>query len=325
MMNYETLEETLNGMLKTLSTPCIVGPHGIGKTSFVKAYAEKHGYHFVSFRLGQCSDVGDVLGRMVEANGRSAYLPLEVFPVAADKPVLLFLDEVNRTTRDLLQYIFEVIEPTEPKRLGSYIMPKGSRVVCAMNPEGGDYVVNSFSDAAFWSRLVKLEVLPTNDEFLKFVREGKVKDFFSSHREFISDRRAITQFAELYEAGLGRGMAAVVESMFGRAVGLAFQTWLQEQNTKVFTLEAVLSDKLPKKLSLSEKMQVCNLLRDAVQAGRCQWSKPDCVALKRFLLMLDKETFFTLAKDVEPGSFLNVSYMWEDKDLEKKFQYWSKL
>lgn len=318
MNSYKMVETALNGLFKTLSTPCLVGPHGIGKTSFVKDYAKRHGYEFVSFRLGQCSDVGDVLGRMVEANGRSAYLPPEVFP-QTNKPVLLFLDEINRTTKDLLQYIFEVIEPTEPKRLGSYNLPAGSRVVCAMNPDTADYQVNGFDDAAFWSRLVKIEVMPTNDEFLQFVPEGEVKRFFNAHRELISDRRAITQFAIAYKAGLAEAAGVIAESMLGKSTGQLFMSFVGDEKQKSFSLEDVLAGKLPKKMSLSDKMQVCNLLRDAVQNGRNTWSADECAELKKFFLSLDKEAFETLVKDIEIGSPLYTGHMYNDADLIKKF------
>jgi len=318
MNSYKMVETALNGLLKTLSTPCLVGPHGIGKTSFVKDYAARHGYEFVSFRLGQCSDVGDILGRMVESDGRSAYLPPEVFP-RTNKPVLLFLDEINRTTKDLLQYIFEVIEPTEPKRLGSYVLPAGSRVVCAMNPDTADYQVNGFDDAAFWSRLVKLDVMPTNDEFLQFVPEGEVKKFFNAHRELISDRRAITQFAIAHKAGLAEATAIIAESMLGGSTGKLFVAFMADEQQKSFTLDDILAGKLPKKLSLSDKMQVCNVLRDAVQNGRCVWNKEECASLKKFFMSLDKEAFFTLAKDIEAGSPLFTAHLYDDAELKKKF------
>lgn len=319
MLSYTEFEPTLTAILKTLTTPCLVGPHGIGKTSFIKDYAERHGYHFVSFRLGQCSDVSDVLGRMVERNGRTAYLPHEKFPTNTDKPVLLFLDEINRASKDLLQYVFEVIEPTEPKVLGSYRFPPGSRVVAAMNPDTADYIVNGFDDAAFWSRLLKLEVMPTNDEFLKYVQDGPVKDFFHSHRELIKDRRAISQFALLHAAGLGPGGADVAKGMLGAETAGVWLAWANSLQKVTYSLEQVLTGKLPAGMGVSEKGQVCALLRDAVVGGRSTWNKTECEHLKQFFLSLDKEMMLVLAKDLRSGSPLFTSYLHNDKQLTEAF------
>jgi hypothetical protein len=318
MLNWKETTETLNAILKTSSTACLVGPHGIGKTSFVRDYAASHGFEFVSFRLGQCSDVCDVLGRMVERDGRTSYLPPEVFP-KGNKPVLLFLDEINRTSKYLLQYIFEIIEPNPVKRLGSYVLPAGSKIIAAMNPATEDYVVSAFEDKAFWSRLICLDVMPTNDEFLAFVEEGPVKQFFSSHRELINDRRAITQFSLLYKQGLGAGQNAVCKAMLGEAAAVAFTAWLADQKAPVYTLEQVLEGKFSKKLNLSDKMQIANLLRDSVAGGRNTWSAEECKNLADYFVQLDKEGFLVLKKDIEKGSPLYCNGMYENKALIKKF------
>ena len=140
----------------------LVGGHGVGKSQIVRDhFAESDGPDVVPFFLGQMADPGDLLGLMNKdvASGRSVFLPPYWWP-ADDRPVVLFLDELNRARPELLQTVMEL---ALDQRLAGRRLPVGSRLVAAVN-DGDQYQVTDL-DPALVSRFNVYRFQPTADDW----------------------------------------------------------------------------------------------------------------------------------------------------------------
>jgi len=76
---------------------------------------------------------------------------------------IAFLDEINRSEDDVLQASFQLVLD---RAVGMYTVPSGWMIACAgnyMNAEGGNYVVNNFTDEAFLDRFCHLNVTVGGD------------------------------------------------------------------------------------------------------------------------------------------------------------------
>lgn len=82
----------------------LTGRHGIGKSQILTKYFETKGMPVKTLFLGQMSDPGDLLGLPTkdEATGKTTFMPPYWFPIDG-KPIVLFLDELNRARPEILQ------------------------------------------------------------------------------------------------------------------------------------------------------------------------------------------------------------------------------
>lgn len=89
---------------------------------------------------------------------------------AQDEPVLLFIDEVNRGSKDTLNAAMPL---WAERKLGTKTLGPNVRVVAAMNPPHGSYAVNAvFSeDSAMRRRLVQIGVKFSDSDFAAYRRD----------------------------------------------------------------------------------------------------------------------------------------------------------
>lgn len=195
----------------------ICGNHGIGKSEAVKQAAADLKVPCIDIRLSQC-DVGDLKGMPFHVKGRTVFAPPDFFPLDeievkslhellditeeiatgthGDKGIL-FLDEINRANREVQQAAFELVLD---RRLNMRPLPKGWRVVAAINAEDNIYSVNSM-DPAFLSRFFVINFEPSQQEFfaygekkgwhpviLNFLR--KMPEFIDPTTELLNDASA---------------------------------------------------------------------------------------------------------------------------------------
>jgi hypothetical protein len=170
-MNITQLSNTLPFLKEAGLVPNIIGKHGVGKSSIVKQFAEQNGYGFYPFFLGQMSDVADLLGLPEfdrDANGKAVSTSF-IHPAKLPKKPksILFFDELNRASKDLIQAIFQLaLEGT----CHDYTLPEDSMIIMAMNPATDDYSVLDFADKAFADRFVHINLDPTHEEFHSYMR-----------------------------------------------------------------------------------------------------------------------------------------------------------
>lgn len=148
----------------------LVGSHGIGKSQILTEYYAKKGMNVVSLFLGQMSDPGDLIGlpNKDEKSGKTVFMPPFWFPVDG-KPIVLFLDELNRARPEVLQTIMDL---ALNRKLAGRTLPEGSRLISAVN-DGGEYQVVEL-DPALLSRFNVYKFIPSVDEWLRWAEEASI-------------------------------------------------------------------------------------------------------------------------------------------------------
>ena len=166
MQNTINTEELLEVLKVTPPEQNIMlaGNHGIGKSQIITDYFTKKKLKVVTLFLGQMSDPGDLIGlpHYDEATGLTTFSPPYWFPIDG-KPIVLFLDELNRARPEILQTIMDL---ALNKKLAGRPLPQGSRIVSAVNA-GDEYQLTDL-DPALVSRFNIYTFKPSSDEWLKW-------------------------------------------------------------------------------------------------------------------------------------------------------------
>ena len=148
----------------------LTGKHGIGKSQILEKFFTARGERVVILFLGQMSDPGDLIGlpRLNTETGKTDFMPPYWFPTDG-KPVVLFLDELNRARPEVLQTIMDL---TLNRTLAGKKLPEGSRVISAVN-DGEEYQLTDL-DPALVSRFNIYEFRPTVQEWLLWAAQKKL-------------------------------------------------------------------------------------------------------------------------------------------------------
>ena len=155
----------------------LVGNHGIGKSEILTEYFSGKGMNVVPLFLGQMSDPGDLIGipNRNDTTGKTEFMPPYWFPLDG-KPVVLFLDELNRARPEVLQTIMDL---ALNRTLAGRKLPDGSRIISAVN--AGDQYQLTDLDPALVSRFNVVTFRPTVQEWLLWAEkvgvDARVRDF----------------------------------------------------------------------------------------------------------------------------------------------------
>jgi len=171
MININTTE--LYQLLDTMPAEqniMLAGKHGIGKSQILTHYFEAKGMKVVALFLGQMSDPGDLIGlpNKDQKTGKTEFMPPYWFPVDG-KPIVLFLDELNRARPEVLQTIMDL---ALNRKLAGKSLPEGSRLISAVN-DGEEYQLTDL-DPALVSRFNIYSFRPTAEEWLLWASKNGV-------------------------------------------------------------------------------------------------------------------------------------------------------
>lgn len=176
VINSTELKETLN-LTPATQNIMLVGKHGIGKSEILTNYFQNEGMKVVTLFLGQMSDPGDIIGlpskiETKDSRGKitsqTDFTPPYWFPIDG-KPIVLFLDELNRARPEILQTVMDL---TLNRKLAGKLLPTGSRVIAAVN-DGEEYQLTDL-DPALVSRFNIYEFKPTVEEWLNWAVANKL-------------------------------------------------------------------------------------------------------------------------------------------------------
>lgn len=186
-INIKQLENIL-AVMPSSQNIMLVGKHGIGKSEILTYYFADKGIPVVALFLGQMSDPGDLIGlpRLNEETGITEFVPPYWFPVNG-KPVVLFLDELNRARPEILQTIMEL---ALNRTLAGHALPEGSRVISAVN-DGDEYQLTDL-DPALVSRFNIYEFHPSVQEWIRWASQNhldeRVIQFIQSHTDMLDGK-----------------------------------------------------------------------------------------------------------------------------------------
>ncbi len=259
---------TINtGDLKTIleTTPStqnilLVGKHGIGKSEIITRHFEDQGIPVIALFLGQMSDPGDLIGlpNKDEATGKTEFMPPYWFPMD-DKPVVLFLDEMNRARPEILQSVMDL---SLNRKLAGRSLPEGSRVIAAVN-DGEEYQLTDL-DPALVSRFNVYFFSPTVGEWLFWAKQHdvdqRVINFIEEHPDELEknvdinkgtfdktpDRRAWVRVSGLLKgmnADTGMDMNRMAKMITGVIGARSASMFIQSLNqSRMLTAREVLAD-----------------------------------------------------------------------------------
>ncbi len=170
----------------------LVGRHGIGKSRILEDFFAARREKVVTLFLGQMSDPGDLIGlpHLDEATGRTEFMLPYWFPVDG-KPVVLFLDELNRARPEVLQTVMDL---TLNRKLAGKSLPEGSRIISAVNG-GSEYQLTDL-DPALVSRFNIYEFAPSVDDWINWAKESgldsRIISFIEENPELLDGDEAFT-------------------------------------------------------------------------------------------------------------------------------------
>lgn len=169
-MNTERLDRLITTLYeaneKKVYVPIVVwGEAGVGKSQAVARAASRLGINFVDLRLGS-QEVGDLMGLPQIENGRTHYAAPAWWPEQGTKGIL-FLDEMNRSHRDIRGAIFQLILD---RRMMTHQLPDGWLIIAACNPATENYEVDDSYDKAFMARFCHVTLQPDTKEWLEWAK-----------------------------------------------------------------------------------------------------------------------------------------------------------
>lgn len=183
-VNIVELKQLLE-VLPSTHNLMLVGSHGIGKSEILTDYFKEKGMPVVALFLGQMADPGDLIGLPCkdEVTGKTDFMPPYWFPTDG-KPIVLFLDELNRARPEILQTVMDL---ALNRKLAGKMLPEGSRIISAVN--AGDQYQLTDLDPALVSRFNIVNFKPTVEEWLLWARKNnlddRVTDYIDENKQWL--------------------------------------------------------------------------------------------------------------------------------------------
>lgn len=145
----------------------IWGPPGIGKSSLVQQFAAQVGLPCVSL-LGSQLAPEDLMGVPQIVDGVSRFCPPAM--IARKEPYCLFLDELNACSHEVQKAFYSLIHE---RRVGEYVLPKGSIVIGAGNRAQDSAIVKPMSSALL-NRMVHVHLKVSNRDWLEWAKQSDI-------------------------------------------------------------------------------------------------------------------------------------------------------
>jgi hypothetical protein len=254
------------------------GPTGVGKSHVAAAIAADEGKPFIDVR-GSTMQEGDVIGypdlEAMKENGVATFCLPAWYVRACNEPVVLMLDELNRSMPGVMQSFFQIVLDRElgnDKDGNPVRLHPETRVIAAVN-FGSEYDVNDM-DPALLRRFYVADIEPTVGDWIEWANENSLDsvlvDFIrqnpahwrvepssvepgtvvptpaSWHRLDDSYKYAEWTPSDLAGGNLPTGFYAMALGMVGSEAAIAFQDFVKNYE-KVISAEDVLEGRLSNK------------------------------------------------------------------------------
>ena len=170
-VDFATFSQIVHHVTNVRKPVLLRGRHGIGKSTVVYQYAAQQDMEVVERRASQMTE-GDLVGLPSIADNSTTFNPPDWFKAACDRPVVLFLDEVDRATLEVRQGIFEL---TDSRKLNGHTLHPDTLVFAAVNggEHGAQYQVGEM-DPAELDRWTVFDIEPSVEDWLSWAKDSEV-------------------------------------------------------------------------------------------------------------------------------------------------------
>ena len=319
------------------------GPTGVGKSHLARQVADTHGLPFIDVR-GSTMSEGDVGGYpdlegMKENNVMTFCMP-SWFMRACNEPVVLMLDELNRSLPGVQQSFFQLVLDRElgnDKNGVPYRLHPETRVLAAVN-HGSEYDVNEM-DPALLRRFWVADIVPTAADWIDWAKNNGIDsvliDFIrqnpahlrvdpstvepgtvcpnpaSWHR--VNECLVHMGMAPADMAGKANpeGMYALAMGMVGTEAAIAFCSFVKDYEIQI-TAEDVLNGKLKADAVSAVAVSMLNNVVDKIadHSKENDWTEKQSVNVDKFARALSGEMMVVLwNKIAAAGNIKNIQQM----------------
>ena len=192
-VDFATFSQIVDHVTAVRKPVLLRGRHGIGKSTVVYQYAAQQNMEVVERRASQMTE-GDLVGLpSIEADS-TRFNPPDWFKAACDRPVVLFLDEVDRATLEVRQGIFEL---TDSRKLNGHKLHDDTLIFAAVNggEHGAQYQVGEM-DPAELDRWTVFDIEPSVEDWLAWANDSGIsQEIFN----FINQNRAHLEHTDDFE------------------------------------------------------------------------------------------------------------------------------
>ena len=191
-IDFKTFSSIINPILNAKFPVLVRGRHGIGKSTIVYQKAEELGLPVVERRASQMTE-GDLLGLPKVAKGVTTWCAPDWLAEACSKPVVLFLDEVDRATMEVRQGIFELCDS---RKIAGHTLHKDTLIFACVNggEHGSQYQVGEM-DPAELDRYTVFDVEPSVEDWLAWAKGRIATEIF----DFINHNHKHLEHNDDYE------------------------------------------------------------------------------------------------------------------------------
>ena len=192
-VDFATFSQIVDHVTAVRKPVLLRGRHGIGKSTVVYQYAAQQDMEVVERRASQMTE-GYLVGLpSIEADS-TRFNPPDWFKAACDRPVVLFLDEVDRATLEVRQGIFEL---TDSRKLNGHKLHNDTLIFAAVNggEHGAQYQVGEM-DPAELDRWTVFDIEPSVEDWLAWANDSGIsQEIFN----FINQNRTHLEHTDDFE------------------------------------------------------------------------------------------------------------------------------
>lgn len=290
-IDFATLNKVIDPILDARFPVMLRGRHGIGKSEVVYQIARNRKLPVVERRASQMTE-GDLVGLPSLGDECTKWNPPDWFKLACQKPVLVFLDEVDRAIIEVRQGIFEL---TDSRKLNGHCLHPDSLIVAAVNggQHGEQYQVGDM-DPAEIDRWAVFDLSPSVNDWIKWATESNkvdsvIIDFIKQNREHLEhngdfepnkkypSRRSWKRFNDtLKKAGMldewHKDVLVLGVGFIGHEAAISFSDFFEKYDRQVTPKDILVHGKhdlvkdfeLVDHCALIEKMDRMNFFKDTV-------------------------------------------------------------
>ncbi|MFW6130872.1 MAG: AAA family ATPase, partial [Atribacterota bacterium] len=314
------------------------GNHGVGKTSLVRNFAEKHNMRCTVLNLANQSPE-DLLGQI---DGKGGYY-LPDWITTDNTPTIYFLDEINRAPKFVLQCMFNFI--LEGRIHKNQVVKEKDMVIAAANPPSENYEVLEFEDDAFNSRFAHFILSPTKQEFIEYLNDKEIKNniiqkavnnskiLFQNNSINLSwkgsyDNRNLERCALLLEHMSHNDIKEVGLSLMTAFVGYDAASIIMNEFNSIekTSFEDVVKKGTPKDLSLDSINYICmtapEYLKSKIKEEKLKLTKKDINSIFKYIKSIPRDSQVAFLNNVSKSSIGNKLVSLFD---EKQISYISEL